>query len=225
VEVDLRRTKTKAIDAAIQTGKYFCNDKNKIKKAFGNAVQTYHEYRHKKLRSISKNIQNNMNSQNRNSDEIINIAVIGHVYTVYDSFLNMGLIAKLESKGIRVITVEMIPEKTINESAKILPKQMYWNYGRKALGTIIHLTGRKDIEGILYVMSFGCGIDSFICYLAEKRIRLYSQIPFTVITLDEHSGEAGIDTRIEAFIDMIRLKKMNRLNKTNKQERGMVQLW
>jgi predicted nucleotide-binding protein (sugar kinase/HSP70/actin superfamily) len=228
VEVNLIRTKTKAIDAAFQTGKYFCKDKGKIRKAFNIAVQTYHQYRKSKLKSISKNIRYNPNSQNKYSDEIINIAVIGHVYTVYDSFLNMGLIAKLELKGIRIITIEMIPEEIINESIKILPKKMYWNYGRKAMGSVIHLTGRKDIEGILYVMSFGCGIDSFICYLAEKRVRHCSQIPFTVITLDEHSGEAGIDTRIEAFVDMIRLKRTNRLsslNSTNKQERGTVQLW
>ena len=53
---------------------------------------------------------------------------------------------------------------------------------------------------MIYVMSFGCGIDSFVCDLIERKMRRETDIPFIVLTLDEHSGEAGMNTRLEAFL-------------------------
>lgn len=32
-------------------------------------------------------------------------------------------------------------------------------------------------------------------------------LPFLEITMDEHSGEAGMMTRIESFVEMVRRKK------------------
>ncbi len=37
-------------------------------------------------------------------------------------------------------------------------------------------------------------------------------MPFIVLTIDEHSGEAGMDTRIEVFIDMIRWRSKSESN-------------
>ena len=61
-------------------------------------------------------------------------------------------------------------------------------------------------------MAFGCGIDSFVCDLIERKIRKDSKIPFIVLNIDEHSGEAGMNTRLEAFIDMIRWRNKNEDN-------------
>jgi predicted nucleotide-binding protein (sugar kinase/HSP70/actin superfamily) len=74
------------------------------------------------------------------------------------------------------------------------------------------LIDRQDIDGVIYIMAFGCGIDSFICDLVERKIRRSSRLPFTILTIDEHTGEAGIDTRLEAFIDMIRWRKKHENN-------------
>ena len=98
----------------------------------------------------------------------------------------------------------MIDEEVINEKSKLLNKKTFWYFGTKIMGSIFYLLDRNDINGIIYIMSFGCGIDSFICDLVERTIRRTKNIPFIILTIDEHTGEAGMDTRIEAFIDMIR---------------------
>lgn len=135
----------------------------------------------------------------------LKIAVIGHVYNIYDRYINMDMLDKLKKNGVQTITVEMIDEGEINRNAALLNKPMFWNFGRKAVGSAFHLIGGKELDGIIYVMSFGCGIDSFVCDLIERKVRRESAIPFIVLTLDEHSGEAGMNTRLEAFIDMIRI--------------------
>jgi len=61
-------------------------------------------------------------------------------------------------------------------------------------------------------MSFGCGVDSFVCDLIERRVRKTKDVPFIILTLDEHSGQAGMDTRLEAFIDMVRWRYRNENN-------------
>jgi predicted nucleotide-binding protein (sugar kinase/HSP70/actin superfamily) len=143
---------------------------------------------------------------------MLNIAVIGHVYNLYDSYINMELLDKLRNNGVNIITIDMIDEEIINEKCSTLPKRMFWNFGRKAIGSVMHILDRDDIDGVIYLMSFGCGIDSFICDLAERKVRRESNIPFIVLTIDEHSGEAGMNTRIEAFLDMIRWRHKDENN-------------
>lgn len=124
----------------------------------------------------------------------------------------MNVIGKLKNDDIDIITIDMIDDEIINKNVKHLKKQMFWNYGRKAIGAVSHLIERGDIDGIICLMAFGCGIDSFVCDLIERKIRKDSKIPFIVLNIDEHSGEAGMNTRLEAFIDMIRWRNKNEDN-------------
>lgn len=230
-EVNLRESENGMYKAAADAGSYFTADRGLICRAFEKAVHEYEKYK-KTIRTgvfpagipgstdygiadgISRGSGANRdgtfpacgkgnNSGGNVPGKRINIAVIGHVYNVYDSYVNMNLIKKLRNENINVITIETMDDENVDEKARGLPKRMFWSFGRKAMGTVLCMLERKDIHGIIYVMSFGCGIDSFVCDLAERHTRRKSRIPFMVLTIDEHTGEAGINTRIEAFIDMI----------------------
>jgi predicted nucleotide-binding protein (sugar kinase/HSP70/actin superfamily) len=135
---------------------------------------------------------------------MLNIAVIGHEYNLYDGYFNMDLLKKLRSLGVNVTTIEMMDEQKINNMADTIDKKMFWSFGRTAVGMALNVIESKSYDGIIYLMSFGCGVDSFVQDFIERKVRNNSNIPFTVLTIDEHTGEAGLDTRIEAFIDMIR---------------------
>jgi predicted nucleotide-binding protein (sugar kinase/HSP70/actin superfamily) len=104
--------------------------------------------------------------------------------------------------GIR--TIETTDAAQIDSMASGIPKRMFWYFGRKAVGSALAMLGHGEIDGMLYVMTFGCGIDSFVCDYVERLVRSRSDIPFSVLTIDEHTGEAGLDTRLEAFTDMLR---------------------
>jgi len=215
-EINLRRSSKNAIRAAMDIGYRFTGDTAVIKRAFNMAKENY--YKSRQLLKAGRLPDDFRTREKREpvyketDGRMLNIAVIGHVYNIYDSYVNMELISKLRNHGVKVITVDMIDEDIINEKSSTLPKKLFWNFGRKAMGSALHMLDRKDIDGIIYLMSFGCGIDSFICDLAERRIRRGSDIPFIVLTIDEHSGEAGMNTRIEAFIDLIRWRQKNESN-------------
>ena len=88
---------------------------------------------------------------------------------------------------------------------------MFWSQGQKVLGSSFSLIDRKAIDGIIYISAFGCGIDSVLIELVEEKAK-ERNTPFTLITIDELTGEAGINTRIEAFLDMLDWRKKNEDN-------------
>lgn len=131
------------------------------------------------------------------------LAVVGHAYNIYDDFISMSLIRNLREMGVRVITPDIIPLELSEAFAEKLPKRMFWTLGKRLLGTVLSYIHDNDVDGILYVEAFGCGPDSMIEDLSARYVRRQKTIPFQVLTIDEHSGEAGILTRLEAFVDMI----------------------
>ena len=59
------------------------------------------------------------------------------------------------------------------------------------------------VNGIIYISSFGCGIDSIIIDLIKNKLK---DFPILILKVDEQTGEAGFHTRIEAFTDMLERK-------------------
>ncbi|MFZ5989253.1 MAG: acyl-CoA dehydratase activase-related protein [Bacillota bacterium] len=213
-EVNLRKSRENALIAAFEVGSYFTRDRRRIKAAYKKALASYRDFRNQvKSGVLPGDILDKKLSVIRKKDDYrLNIAVVGHVYNLYDKYINMNMMDKLRNNGTNIITVDMVDSETINDKVRSLPKQIFWNFGRKAMGSSLHFLDRDDIDGIIYLMTFGCGVDSFICDLIERKIRRKRDIPFIALTLDEHSGEAGMDTRLEAFIDMIRWRYKNENN-------------
>lgn len=205
-EVNLRKSKKNTWKIACDIGYKFTSDKRVIEKAFIRAVNVYRDFRRKVKQGDASNTSIKDSKQN------LKIALIGHPYNLYDSYINMDMLNKLNKKGISIITIEMIEESIINKNVADLQKPIFWNFGRKALGSAIHMSKDMGIDGMIYIMSFGCGIDAFVCDLLRRRLKADTDIPFILITIDEHTGEAGINTRLEAFIDMLEWRKKNENN-------------
>lgn len=130
------------------------------------------------------------------------VAVIGHPYNLYDSCLNLGLLQQLQQRGYQVYTPEMLPDRVIDRANRQLRKPLFWSLGRRVMGGALHFSERADIRGIIHLSSFGCGLESLVADMAERAARRFGK-PYMLLTLDEHSGEAGVLTRLEAFLDML----------------------
>jgi len=137
------------------------------------------------------------------------VGVIGHAYTVYDRYISMDLLRKLARHGVEARTIETVDEADINRHASTLPKPMFWNHGRLAYGAALHMAESSEVDGFIFLSSFGCGIDSFVNDLIERHVRRRFGIPLITMTIDEHTGEAGFNTRLEAFIDMLQWRRQN----------------
>ena len=79
-----------------------------------------------------------------------------------------------------------------------------WSYEKELLGAASHFLGREDIDGVMLVIGFACGPDSIISEIITREVLTDESKPLTTLVLDEHTGEVGVDTRVEAFVDLIR---------------------
>jgi len=136
----------------------------------------------------------------------IKIGVVGHHYILQDKYLSMNLVERLQKKGVEVLTSDMVSAIDIERALKHLPKSLFWNYQKEIFGAAQLWCEKQAVDAIIHIQGFPCGPDSvvgeFISGEAKRRA-----IPLVLLTVDEHSGEAGIITRIEALIDSIELRK------------------
>lgn len=134
------------------------------------------------------------------------VCLLGHKYIVGDSFINMDIKNRLKKLGIHSVTSNSFDNGFLSSSAqrsvKIAP---FWITGRQALGlAALSESQAGEIDGYIYLSAFGCGPDSFIVPLTKKYIRDMSGKPFMEISFDEHTAGVGLDTRLEAFADMLK---------------------
>ena len=141
----------------------------------------------------------------------LTIAVLGHPYQVYDSFVNMNLMKKLERAGAGVLTLETLPAEAINKESDMLFKKPFWSFARENYGGAVSLFKEGGADGFVYLSSFSCGIDSVVIELIRDKI---GDFPLLVLKIDEHTGEAGFDTRLEAFMDLLERRRTLENNRT-----------
>lgn len=169
---------------ARSAGSRVTRDNNKIQIAFD------------KAREAQKNFKSGINDEGYNA----RIALAGHPYNIYDNFVNMNLVKKLNKLGVGVITEEYVNEADMDKQVEQLFKKPFWTFARNSYGFTTHLSQGNGVDGIVYISSFACGIDSIVIELIKDRI---GDFPLLILKIDEHTGEAGLDTRIEAFVDML----------------------
>ena len=106
----------------------------------------------------------------------------------------MGIPQKFISRGYTVIPFDFIPF----EDAEIY-ENMYWYYGQQNLRAAVNSARNRNLY-VCYLSNFSCAPDSFILHYLRW---IHGTKPFLVLELDSHTADAGIDTRIEALLDII----------------------
>jgi len=208
VEINMYKSRKNLINSLYKLGTIFTKNPYKIKKAADKAAREQIIYDNCLLKGElpCKYIDGTDVSKN-NSGPLVGIAT--HPYLLYDSFINMNLLDKLSNRGIKFILPEMLEEKIIEEKCQIFEKRMFWSSGKDLIGSALYMFENNNIDGILMLTSFGCGIDSLSIEIIQRLGKKKYNKPFMVITLDEHTGDANFNTRLEAFLDLIDRRQAN----------------
>ncbi|HPV39844.1 MAG TPA: acyl-CoA dehydratase activase [Spirochaetota bacterium] len=122
------------------------------------------------------------------------IAILGRPYNAFTRDANMGIPLKFTTRGYSVIPFDMLP---IDEAH--IFDNMYWYYGQQDMRASVILKDQPNIF-ITYITNFSCAPDSFMLHYVKW---IMGTKPFLVLELDSHSADAGVDTRVEAFLDII----------------------
>ncbi len=136
-------------------------------------------------------------------DADLTVALIGYPYMLYDTLASGGILGQLRALGVRVVTPEMVSTREMRRHARAYPENLFWYYSNRSLWAGMHYMTSGLADGIIHVTAFGCGPDAMVNKLLELESARYGA-PFMAITVDEHTGDVGLRTRVEAFVDMLR---------------------
>jgi predicted CoA-substrate-specific enzyme activase len=121
-------------------------------------------------------------------------AILGKPYNTLDAYMNLSLVERLRRLGVLAIPQKFLPIETDG-----LRSELPWRFS----GEIeIAADAIARVEGIhpVIVSNFGCGPDAFTLKRVDD---LLGAKPHLLLEFDEHRGEAGVVTRIEAFLDQL----------------------
>jgi predicted nucleotide-binding protein (sugar kinase/HSP70/actin superfamily) len=140
----------------------------------------------------------------------LRISLVGHSYLTLESYANLNILRRLREKA-EVELTEHVNQEDVNAHLLGLRKKLFWSHGKQIFGSGNKFVKDPQVDGVIYLSCFGCGTDSMVQEMLA-RIAREQHKPYMVVTLDEHSGEAGLVTRLEAFLDMVERRKIHEGN-------------
>ena len=135
------------------------------------------------------------------SEKSPKFAVLGRPYNLFDFYLNLNLLSHLRKLPSVAIPINYLPFDFENKDSE-LP----WKFSADILNAAKNLMEYEDVFPII-VSNFGCGPDAFTAKHLEEALK---SKPYLFLEFDEHRGEAGLVTRLEAFMDRVQAKRRKR---------------
>jgi predicted nucleotide-binding protein (sugar kinase/HSP70/actin superfamily) len=216
IEIDINQGKRRLYQEIYRLGRHFTWNPLKVREAANAAWQAHLEYRKlmwrhgltppqaiDKITGITQTPETSMGHTNLPQ---ATIGLIGHAYLLYDEHINYQLIQRLQQYDAAVVTPEMLSDYATEAAISKLVGRAYWTYEEEVVGAGGHYLDNHT-DGIIGVMAFGCGPDSLMMDIVHRQATRQKTTPFMCLTLEEHTSEIGVITRLEAFMDMIHRRK------------------
>lgn len=161
----------------------------------------------------------------RQEERRLRIGVVGEIYVVMESAVNMNIVEVLNSLGCEVtrsmyisewVDHAVLPKCFKNRSGAKLVKDSlpYIEIGiggheQHNIGNIIKYKN-EGYDGIIHLMPFAC-LPELVTQSVAPRISQDWGIPILTLALDEQTGIANNLTRIEAFVELLRSIKISNI--------------
>lgn len=182
-------------EAFVQFGTELCGNKKKSLDAYTSAKKTFEKHCQDMIRQQQKILE---------AKSELKILVFSHPYTIHDGLIGKPIVKFLEKEGASILYSDRFDSALAHKRGGEISKSLHWSYLKEYLGAIS--ISEDKIDGIIYTISFPCGNDSLVVEMAQRK---FNKIPSLMLSIDELHAEAGLVTRLESFIDILRLKKKN----------------
>ncbi|NYE58178.1 acyl-CoA dehydratase activase-related protein [Carboxydothermus ferrireducens] len=208
IRVDNRNLKDSLLLSSLKLASFFGFSKLQGFKAYREGIRRQNLYENLLQKGYLPVNEVNVNSPKLFSvKSSFKIALLGYPYLVYDNYVNLKILEFLHKNNVQVLTAEQVPWPIRNKYAPFTnKKRLFWTFSDRVLSSFQYfLKNVPDLKGIIHLTAFGCGPDFIVDRIMEIDAG-EQQIPYLTLTIDEHTGEAGLVTRVEAFLDMIKRK-------------------
>lgn len=196
----------------LRLGKNFTNNVWKIWRAYFKGLYRWKKYRKQMGKGLYPRVEEGgageivMAPRKEQGEQTLTLAVLAYPYLLYDNFMSINLIKKLEDMDVFPRVPDDISVKDLKRAKRRLPVDLFWYYSNQVTWACLHFLHQERVDGIIHVTAFGCGPDAMVDKLVELEAK-NAGMPFMTVTIDEHTGDMGLHTRLEAFTDMLKKKK------------------
>lgn len=194
----------------------------------GIATKIYGEYLKKLDKATNKKeldmiafegMQKIKENSNKHNKIQLRIAVVGEIYMLLESFTNMDICKALNELGVEVTKTEYLSEYLLNSAFK-LPQRIEFNRNAKGylkrdigghgLNTVANTVkyAKRKYDGVIQVFPFTC-TPEIVAQGIIAKVSRDLDIPVMSLSYDENTGQAGYQTRLEAFVDLLERRRMN----------------
>jgi len=191
-EVDEEMKKKGEEEAFTEMGRALGCPLKEIKKA----------YRQAKKAELSQHKERVQKYEQQYKKEGMKVLIAAHSYVAEDPYMGRTVSDYLKGVGVIPIRADLVDREAALKRSRELSPTCKWEINREILGGIaMH---RNDVDGIILLSAFPCGPDAMVNELITRRVK---GVPILNLVLDSQSGTAGVETRLESFIDIIRFKE------------------
>lgn len=132
----------------------------------------------------------------------VSILLAAHPYLAHDPFMGGAIEGMLSDMGAATLFADETDRKRALQRSFEFSDTLPWVVNREIIGSIMML--HPHVDGIVLVSAFPCGPDSMT---DDAIMRCIQGKPILNLTIDAQSGTAGLETRIESFVDILRYQK------------------
>lgn len=157
----------------------------------------------------------------------LKVGVVGEIFISSEPFVNLDLERKLGALGVEVhetVSVSswirehflhtVIPirwkDKASDAAQAYFHTRDFGGHGIYTVGNA-ELFSREGYDGIIQIYPFTC-MPEIIAQTSFSHIQERHGVPIMTLIVDEMTGEAGFITRLEAFTDMLLMRRESREN-------------
>lgn len=151
---------------------------------------------------------------------IVKVGIVGEIYVLLEPASNLEIEETLGNLGVEVERSMFLTgwtrDNTIKETAELMSvkeaaapylPELIGGHGRDSVGHTV-LYAKRGFDGVIQLAPFTC-IPEIVARTILTAVTRDYDIPVLTFFLDEQTGKAGMNTRLEAFVDLMKRKKLH----------------
>lgn len=199
-EIDETDTGISESEAFIDLGLRLGATKKQAKGAYQDAIHAQQDHNQKLARKQNKRLKQAIETEG--DERPLRILVAAHPYVIHDPFIGKPITDMLDELGACTLFADYYDHERALKKSFDFSDTLPWIVNRELIGALLSL--HNVLDGIVLVTAFPCGPDSMT---NDALVRCVKGKPILSLTVDAQSGTAGLETRLESFVDILRYQQ------------------
>jgi len=161
-------------------------------------------YEHSVAMMTEEISRKNKEQEEKLQREGLKVMIVAHAYNTHDAVIGGDILDYFDKNNVTVIHAGCVDKACAKQKTmEKYGKRVYWKVNSDLMGGIEIL--KERVDGIVLLTTFPCGPDSIF---NEMVIRSIKDVPVLSLMMDELDATAGLQTRLESFIDILQARSL-----------------